>query len=340
MQSNKKLLNNFLIIQTSSLGDVVLSTALAETLHSNFPDSKIDFLIKKGYESLFDGHPFINKVITWDKKQDKYKNLLRITAEVRKNKYDVVIDIHRHFSTGLLTIFSGARHRSGFNKNPFSFGFTHKAEHLILEKGTYEHEIIRNHRLIDHLVDCKPMKPRLYPKPADSEFVKKWITSSYITVSPASLWFTKQYPLHKWVEFINRINTETQVYLLGASNDEAICKQIISQSSHKNITSLAGKLSFLQSSALMKGASMNFVNDSAPMHLASSVNAPITAIFCSTVTGFGFGPLSDDSKVVETATLLPCRPCGLHGHKTCPEKHFLCAESINSNQLLERIGVG
>jgi heptosyltransferase-2 len=105
MQSNKNLLNNFLIIQTSSLGDVVLSTALAETLHSNFPDSKIDFLIKKGYESLFNGHPFVNKVITWDKKHDKYKNLLRISAEVRNAKYDVVIDIHRHFSTGLLTIF-------------------------------------------------------------------------------------------------------------------------------------------------------------------------------------------------------------------------------------------
>jgi heptosyltransferase-2 len=87
----------------------------------------------------------------------------------------------------------------------------------------------------------------------------------------------------------------------------------------------------------MKSATMNFMNDSAPMHLASSVDAPTTAIFCSTVTSFGFGPLSNNSIVVETKEKLDCRPCGLHGHKECPKKHFKCAENININELLARI---
>jgi len=100
---------------------------------------------------------------------------------------------------------------------------------------------------------------------------------------------------------------------------------------------LAGKLSFLESAALMKDAKMNFTNDSAPMHLASAVNAPVTAIFCSTVAAFGFGPLSDDSFVVETKEQLDCRPCGLHGFSKCPEKHFKCALTINSDQLTLRL---
>ena len=82
---------------------------------------------------------------------------------------------------------------------------------------------------------------------------------------------------------------------------------------------------------------LNFVNDSAPMHLASSVNAPVTAIFCSTVTSFGFGPLSDNSVVLETDEKLDCRPCGLHGLRECPEKHFKCAISIEKEKLLERV---
>jgi ADP-heptose:LPS heptosyltransferase len=45
----------------------------------------------------------------------------------------------------------------------------------------------------------------------------------------------------------------------------------------------------------MKDAAMNYVNDSAPMHFASAVNAPVTAVYCSTIPAFGFGPLSDRS---------------------------------------------
>jgi heptosyltransferase-2 len=89
---------------------------------------------------------------------------------------------------------------------------------------------------------------------------------------------------------------------------------------------MAGKLSLLESAAIMAGARMNFVNDSAPMHLASAVNAPVTAVFCSTVPAFGFGPLSDNAFIAETTIPLDCRPCGLHGYTVCPKGHFKCAE--------------
>jgi heptosyltransferase-2 len=78
----------------------------------------------------------------------------------------------------------------------------------------------------------------------------------------------------------------------------------------------------------MKYAEMNYVNDSAPMHLASAVNAPVTAYFCSTIPEFGFGPLSENSTVVQTTEKLPCRPCGLHGKRKCPEGHFKCADVL------------
>jgi len=100
---------------------------------------------------------------------------------------------------------------------------------------------------------------------------------------------------------------------------------------------LAGKLSFLESAVLMKDALMNYVNDSAPLHLASSVNAPVTAIFCSTVPEFGFGPLSERSFIVQTKKTLDCKPCGNHGLNKCPKDHFECALTINNEQLLENI---
>jgi len=89
----------------------------------------------------------------------------------------------------------------------------------------------------------------------------------------------------------------------------------------------------------MKDARMNYVNDSAPMHFASSVNAAVTAVYCSTVPYFGFGPVSDNSHIVETLLPLACRPCGLHGRKACPLGHFNCAHSIREEQLLQTLDV-
>ena len=116
-----------------------------------------------------------------------------------------------------------------------------------------------------------------------------------------------------------------------------LCDQIIDSSQHANSLNLAGKLSFLESTALLKDAQMNYVNDSAPMHLASAINAPTTAVFCSTVPEFGFGPLATKSFIIQTNENLDCRPCGLHGLPKCPKKHFDCALTIDKQQLLNTL---
>jgi heptosyltransferase-2 len=167
--------------------------------------------------------------------------------------------------------------------------------------------------------------------------MSQYKTVKYITVSPASLWFTKQYPVENWIEFIKEIDPALRIYFLGSQKDYDICDMIINDSAHTNSMNLAGKTSFLETAVLMQDAAMNFMNDSAPMHLASSVNARTTVVFCSTVTQFGFGPKSDDAVVVETSLDLDCRPCGLHGFKACPKKHFKCATTIDNKELLKRI---
>jgi heptosyltransferase-2 len=93
---------------------------------------------------------------------------------------------------------------------------------------------------------------------------------------------------------------------------------------------MAGKLSFLESAAFMESAMMNYSNDSAPLHMAGAVGAPVTAFFCSTLPDFGFGPFAPNGRIAETTETLPCRPCGLHGRKRCPEGHFKCALTIDA----------
>jgi len=87
----------------------------------------------------------------------------------------------------------------------------------------------------------------------------------------------------------------------------------------------------------MQHAVLNYVNDSAPMHFTSAMNAPVTAVLCSTTPEYGFGPLSNKSFIVQTKEQLNCRPCGCHGHKSCHKKNFKCAMQIKNSQLLDTL---
>ncbi|MBA3705585.1 MAG: glycosyltransferase family 9 protein [Bacteroidetes bacterium] len=321
----------FLIIQTAFIGDVILATAVAEKLHLHYPAAHIDFLLRKGNEGLLSDHPFIKNVFTWDKKQNKIRNLLSIIKEVRANNYDHVINLHRFASSGFITGFSGANHKIGFDKNPLSFLFSQK---IIHEIGKGKHEVERNQQLIEDITDKHFSKPKLYPTSANFESVKQYTSAPYICIAPTSVWFTKQFPKEKWIELCDHLPDTINIYLLGASGDVAACDWIKNNSNNKNIINLSGKLNFLESAALMKDAKMNYVNDSAPLHIASAMNAATTAIFCSTVPSFGFGPLATNFKLVETKEQLTCRPCGLHGHQQCPKGHFKCAYSIEIKELL------
>jgi len=334
----------FLVIQTAFIGDVVLATALIEKLHACFPEARIDFLVRKGNEALLAGHPWLNAVLVWDKKQGKLRNLWRMGRRIRRERYDKVINVQRFAATGLLTAFSGAAETIGFDKNPLSRWFSKKIPHIVGGTGeaaekTPLHEVQRNQLLIRDFTDDEPARPRLYPTNGDEEKVRPYKNGLYITVSPASVWFTKQYPKEKWVAFLRLVPAEYTIFLLGAPSDRELCQYIVGgvEKEGAKVVDLSGQLSFLQSAALMKGAAMNYVNDSAPMHFASAVNAPVTAVYCSTIPGFGFGPLSDERFIVEIKEPLDCRPCGLHGYKACPRGHFNCAYKIEEAQLLQTL---
>lgn len=250
---------------------------------------------------------------------------------IRSEKYDYVINAQRFFTTGLMTVLSGAKHTIGFDKNPLSSFFSEKIKHEIATSGNATHEVERNLKLIEKITGPGFVRPRLYP--SDKDFQKVVRTDQYICIAPASVWFTKQFPANKWIELINKLPERYSILLIGSKGDISLCEEIAQKNFSKKVEILAGQLTFLESAALMKNAKMNFVNDSAPLHFASAVNAPVTAIYCSTVTAFGFGPLSDVSYVAEIDSKLYCRPCGLHGYKKCPEGHFKCSE-VDVNKLI------
>lgn len=318
-------MDRILIIQTAFLGDVILATPVVSELKRIYPQASIDFLVKKGNEQLLMNDPALTEVHVFDKKKGKFGEIKRLLRQFRKNRYDLVINLHRFGSSGIIAGLSKGKKIIGFRKNPFSFLYTKKFEHQI---GDGTHEVERNLSLIQEFGSVSKKRPTLFPSQADEDAIKAYKTDTYYCLAPASVWFTKQLPKQKWKELIQLLDKNASIYLLGGPDDTALCDEIKSEVSTDNVFNLAGKLTLLQSAALMKNANRNFVNDSGPLHIASAMNAPVTAFFCSTIPEFGFGPLSEDSRILAVDGL-ECRPCGLHGHAECPKGHFKCGKEID-----------
>jgi heptosyltransferase-2 len=324
-----------LVIQTAFIGDVILATAVLEELHRSNADATIDVLVRKGNESLFDGHPFLRNVLVWDKKQNKYAHLFNLLRTIRSEQYDAVINLQRYTASAFLTAFSKSKQRIGFASNALAVFYTHKKAHRLGQHGeaNWQHEVQRCLSLIAHMSPNAAALPRLYPRDSDKAYVESYCSAPFITISPASVWFTKQTPLHIWKSLVERCDG-MKVFLLGGPGDKTLCEELAKGFSHVQV--LSGQLSLLQSAALMARARMNFTNDSAPLHLCSAMNAPVTAVFCSTIPEFGFGPLSDNRAIIQSTEWPECKPCGIHGRAQCPKGHFQCGE-IDVNQLVKRV---
>jgi heptosyltransferase-2 len=329
-------MQRILLIQTAFIGDVILSLPVAQRLHASYPQAAIHLLVKQGHEGLVANHPAIARVWTWDKsRRRKYLRYFELVRSLRAERFDLVVNMQRFAATGLLTWLLRSRYKACFRSNPFSFACGHHPRHRIGPVGAADapHEVDRNLSLIAPWADTHREAPRLYPSEADFERIRPYTRRGpYVVVAPATLWFTKQMPRAKWAELLRQLSAQYRVYLVGSAAEQELCQELAMLHIHGE--NLAGRLTLLQSAALMAGAAQVFCNDSAPMHLASAVGAPTTAIYCSTVPDFGFGPLSAGSRCVSTSEALDCRPCSIHGLAACPQKHFRCGHSLDVHEIL------
>ena len=322
-------MKRILLIQTAFLGDVILATPVIAELKRIFPKAEISVLVKKGNEVLLENNPHLQEIFTFEKSKGKYKELLHLVRTFRKLKFDLVINLHRFGSSGLLTALSGAKKTIGFDKNPFSFTYSKRFPHII---GDGTHEVARNLSLIHEYGAVELRRPELYPSQSAQEQVNTYTLTPFFCFAPASVWYTKQLPLEKWIELARQKLGKGKIYLLGGKQDYDLCEHIRNEVQSDQVVNLCGTLNLLESAALMSKAQRNYVNDSGPLHIASAMNAPVTAFFCSTIPEFGFGPLSEDSRVLQVEEKLSCRPCGLHGHSACPKGDFKCGIGINLSQ--------
>jgi len=331
----RSTINRILIVQTAFIGDVILITPLIRETKKLFPNSYVDVMIIPQASSLLENNPHINSVILFDKRNGKISAFIKTLRILRKNHYDIAISPHSSITTALLMFLSNIPNRIGFARWTSQIFLTKKIQHL---KNRLK--IKKNLHLLSTFTDQElSVQTELFP--TDEMYMKatnllssiRSSSKKIVAIAPGSNWFTKRWPEKYYEELVIFLRANNYgIIFIGSAVEKPICERIKPEDNYLN---LAGKLSLLESAAVISMCDLIVCNDSGAMHLANAMRTDVFVFFGPTVKRIGYFPIRESDVVFELD--LECRPCSSHGTRDCELGHHNCMKLIKSEFVFENI---
>jgi heptosyltransferase-2 len=341
------------VLQTSFLGDMVLTTPLLERLAR---EGLVHVVATPANAAVLANHPAVASVIVFDKRgADRgWRGVRRVAAALKATGATRAFMAQGSLRTASLAWLAGIPERIGFETSSGRLLYTRRVPY-----AKEQHHAVRLWQLASPPGDDSApseLRPSLYPGPAEQDAVDALLrtapindsdpliaingSESLIALAPGSVWATKRWPSYDALAAaLVQAAPGERLVVLGGAGDAPLADAIaraVSQVGGPPVIDATGKLSLLGSAALLARCRVLVTNDSAPLHLASAMNTPTVAIFGPTVPELGFGPLADRRTVVERYTL-GCRPCNAHGPQQCPLKHWRCMRDLPAERVLRAV---
>ena len=324
-----------LVIQTSFLGDVILTTPLIAELAKRGP---VDALVTPEGAAVLANNPSLRTILRYDKR-NTYGSALGLWQTIKairsKRPYERVFLAQGSFRSGLLGMMTGSRERIGFATSTGRLLYTTQVQ--------YRPDLHHAERLLSLAfagapgLPATPVRPRLYPSDDDRALVDGFIRrgtdadAPFVALAPGSAWGTKRWPYY--VDLARRLAPDFRIAIVGSRADTEVAAKITDAVGADGVINTAGSLSLLASAELIGRAQAIITNDSAPQHLASAMGTPTLTIFGPTVPEFGFGPLAE-RRAVAGHEYLECRPCHRHGPQRCPLGHWRCMRELTTEHIM------
>lgn len=334
------------VLQTSFLGDMVLTTPLLERLAGG---GLVHVVATPANAALLANHPAVASVIVFDKRgADRgVGGLHRVAKRLRSVGAQRAFLAQGSSRTAALAWLAGIPERIGFET---SGGRLFTTRRVPYDRSL--HHAARLWQLANAVGDRSApssIRPSLYPGAAEHEAVAALLQAHavrddepLVALAPGSVWATKRWPSFDQLAtdlLASPALRDARIVVLGAAGDAPLARAIadaVAASGGAPIVDATGTLALLGSAALLARCRVLVSNDSAPLHLASAMNTPTVALFGPTVPSLGFGPLSNRQVVVQHDSM-PCRPCHAHGPMHCPLGHWRCMRDISPGQIIAAV---
>lgn len=323
-----------LVVQTSFIGDVVLTTPLLARLAE---DGDVDVVTTPMGATLLASHPSVRRTIVYDKRGRDAgpRGLLRLARTLRGA--DRAYLAQGSVRSAALAVACGAAERIGFDTSDGRWLYTERVEY----RDDWHHARrllaladVARAGAAESLTDSA-IRPWLFPTPTDVAAVDALLahrSRPFVAVAPGSAWGTKRWPGYPALS--GMLAEDHDVVIVGSAADRSLAAAIVAALPPGRALDTCGNLSLLGSAELIRRARVLVTNDSAPQHLASAMGTPTVAIFGPTVPAFGFGPLAPGSRTAGHETL-ECRPCDRHGPQRCPLGHWRCMQELTPHEVHE-----
>jgi heptosyltransferase-2 len=342
-----------LVVQTSFLGDVVLTTPLLAELARRGP---VDVVVRPDAAAVLANHPDVRRLVVYDKRgrDAGVGGLWRLGRRLHAGgPYAAAYMAQGSPRSAALALVAGCRERVGFDTSRNARPLYTRVVRFRRDR----HHAERLWALAAPAADPErtptddELRPRLYPGPGERATVDALLAdldaggaaaggsgAGLVAFAPGSVWATKRWPYY--AELGAELAAESPVVVVGGPGDRELAAAIVAACPPGRALDATGRLSLLASAELIARARLLVTNDSAPLHLASAVGTPTLAIFGPTVPAFGFGPLAPGS-VTAGVVDLACRPCDPHGPRVCPLGHWRCMRDQAPARIAEAArGVG
>lgn len=320
-----------LVVRFSSIGDVVLTTPIVRCLKTQLPNATIHFITKKNFISIIENNPNIEKIFTIQ------SSINEVIDELKKEKYDWVIDLHKNVRTLALKQKLKAASKSFPKMN---------IEKWVLVKFKIDrmpklHIVDRYFETVKHLGVVNDLKLCDF---FINEQSKVNITTTFslnegfVAIAIGAQFATKRLPFEKLIEIISLLSAP--IILVGGPMDKELAEQILSHFPSKNIKNACGGFSLQQSASIVQQAKVLLTNDTGLMHIASCFEVPIVSVWGNTVPALGMYPYFPQKShlfSIHEVEGLNCRPCSKIGFKECPKGHFKCMNLQDSLEISKDI---
>lgn len=329
------------VIRLSSLGDLILATPAIVALRKRFPQASISLVTKRRFAELFSKDPNLDRVIAFEEyvSHKGFSGFLRFMGELRRERFDLLIDLHANLRSRLISVLYPARSKLRYNKQVLR-----RRALLLFKKSAQARHVVDLY--LDALaplgITPSTPGPKIYLESEEKKRAKELLREKglsrelLIGIAPGARWFTKRWPGENFAALgdllIGRLSAD--ILIVGDEADRQTSIGV-GQTMRNEPIQTCGETSLRQLAALLELCDLLVCNDSGPMHLATAVGTPVVALFGPTVEEFGFGPWGNRNIVLSKP--VPCRPCSLHGSDRCPKDHFDCMRLIEPEEVFDAV---
>ncbi|MFA6888335.1 MAG: glycosyltransferase family 9 protein [Candidatus Woesearchaeota archaeon] len=265
-------IQKILLINLQGIGDIVMTTPFISALKEKWPTAKIDYLCYKNNGELLEGDSRIHIVLKRNKEGITSNDFIQTLKNIRKQKYDLVINLFPAQHSALLTILSNAEYKLG---NLYSNAST--SNNLNVPNMPKTWDIRENAKHIAMQLELEE-----YDETNLSlEIIEKAIIKNVIAINPFATWKAKNWPQEHWIELIQKILKiwKETVIILGGPEDISQSKTLEKIIDNKRIINQTGKLTLKQTAVMLKSCKLFITTDSGLMHIAIATQTKTIALF-------------------------------------------------------------